>query len=371
MQGNKKIYFNGILLLTVIYVLFLTTPSVSQSPKSKSQRPTNIILMIGDGMGLSQITAGLYANGNKLNLEKFHYCGFSKTHSGDTLITDSGAGATAISTGHKTYNGAIGVDMNKKPLKTILEIAEENQLATGLVVTDEVTGATPASFVAHVASRKKYEEIALGFLKTSIDVFIGGGRKEFINRQDSLNLLDSLKTKKFIVATSLEETSKISSGKLAALVAEKEMPSIKEGRSPDFLQNASQTAIHILKNNSSYGFFLMIEGSQIDWGGHDNDLQYVIDEMLDFDKTIGKVLEFAEKDGNTLVIVTADHETGGLAVTEGNIANKAVAGKFISKGHTGNMVPVFAFGPYAENFSGIYDNTEIFNKMIRALGFSK
>ncbi len=116
---------------------------------------------------------------------------------------------------------------------------------------------------------------------------------------------------------------------------------------------------------------MMLEGSQIDWGGHENDAPYVTSEMVDFDKAIGAVLDFAEKDGNTLVIITADHETGGMAITNGNMETGTVEAKFITKGHTGVMIPVFAFGPGAEAFSGIYQNTDIFTKMLEAYQFKK
>ena len=114
---------------------------------------------------------------------------------------------------------------------------------------------------------------------------------------------------------------------------------------------------------------MMIEGSQIDWGGHANDLNYAVNEMLDFDKAIGVAIDFAEKDKNTLVIITADHETGGLALTDGDMKTGRIEGKFITTDHTGVMIPVFAYGPGAEAFSGIYENNLIFNKMMNAFGF--
>ncbi len=116
--------------------------------------------------------------------------------------------------------------------------------------------------------------------------------------------------------------------------------------------------------------FLMIGGSQIDWGGHANDIQYLTEEMIDFDQAIGKVLEFAAMDKNTLVIITADHETGGLSVNDGNSKTGEVEGKFTTKSHTGIMIPVFAYGPGSEAFAGFYENNEIFHKMMRAFRFS-
>ncbi len=341
--------------------------SVGQSQKSKSKKPKNIILMIGDGMGAAQIYAGLTANKGKLNLERCTHSGFHKNQSADNYITDSAAGATAFACGQKTYNGAIGVDVNHQPIASILEIAERNGLATGMVVTCSSTHATPASFIAHQASRSLDEDIALDFMKTDIDVFIGGGRKFFEKRKDGKNLIDSLKAKHYQVAHSIAEVQSIKTGKLAAFLAEEQQAKFSEGRG-DELVKSTEVALHLLQQNKK-GMFLMIEGSQIDWGGHANDTQYIMNEMVDFDNTIGKVLDFAEKDGNTLVIITADHETGGFSLVGGDMKAGTVEGKFTTTHHTGVMIPVFAFGQGAEQFSGIYENTAIFDKMMQSFQF--
>ncbi len=323
--------------------------------------------MIGDGMGVAQIYAGLTANKGSLNLEKCTAIGFHKNQSSDSYVTDSAAGATAFACGEKTYNGAISVDVNKKPLPTILEIAERNRLATGLVATCSSTHATPACFIAHQPSRSLDEAIAHDFLKTDVDVFIGGGRKFFEKRADGKNLIDSLKARGYQIANSIKEVTKVSKGKLAAFLADEQQQKFSEGRG-DQLVRSTETALQILSQNPK-GMFLMIEGSQIDWGGHADDTQYIINEMLDFDNAIGKVLDFAKKDGNTLVIITADHETGGFSLNDGDMKTGRVDGKFTTKDHTGVMIPVFAYGPGAENFIGIYENTAIFHKMINAFGF--
>jgi alkaline phosphatase len=332
------------------------------------KHPKNIILMIGDGMGVAQIYAGLTANKGSLNLERCPFVGFHKNQSSDSYVTDSGAGATAFSIGEKTYNGAIGVDASKVAHTTILEMAAKRKLATGLVVSCSITHATPAAFIAHQPSRSMVEDIANDFLRTDIDVFIGGGKKHFAQRKDGKNLLDSLREKGYQVLDTLTEITKVKSGKLAGFIASEEPPKVSQGRGDQLLQS-TQTALGILRQNKK-GFFIMIEGSQIDWGGHANDSDYVIKEMLDFDKAIGAALDFAEKDGNTLVIITADHETGGLALTGGDMKTGKVEMKFITKGHTGVMIPVFAYGPGAESFSGIYQNTGIFKKMMEAFGFT-
>jgi len=328
--------------------------------KFKSEKPKNIILMIGDGMGVSEVFAGLTANHGKLFLDNFKYIGFSKTQSADDYITDSAAGGTAISCGVKTFNGAIGVNTDTLAVKSILEDAEAKGLATGLVSTSAITHATPASFIAHQPNRGMYEAIAADFLKTDIDVFIGGGVAHFTQREDKRNLLKELQAKGYDVEMEMDKISKVKEGKLAGLTA-----GIHNGRIAergDMLPVATKTALNILDNNDK-GFFLMVEGSQIDWGGHANSTIYIVEEMLDFDRAIGKALDFAAKDGETLIVVTSDHETGGLALAGGDMNTGMVKGAYTSKSHTGVMVPVFAYGPGAEEFIGIMENTELHTKM--------
>jgi alkaline phosphatase len=339
----------------------LPADSTGYGPRRKVK---NIILMIGDGMGTAQIYAGITAN-KGLNIERFKYIGFSKTYSADRYVTDSGAGGTAISTGVKTKNYSIGVDSSGNRLKTILEIAEDKGMLTGLIATSSITHATPASFISHCRDRKKNEDIALDFLKTDIDVFIGGGRDDFEKRQDKRDLVKELMGKGYQVTDTITEVVKVKSGKLAGFTTKMHNPSILDGRG-EMLGMATKTALNIL-NQGKTGFFLMVEGSQIDWGCHANNTRQVIAEVIDFDKAVGLALDFAIKDGNTLVIVTADHETGGMTLDKGNIQTGELEAKFSGKDHTGVMVPVFAYGPGAENFTGIYENTAIFSKMLESL----
>lgn len=340
---------------------------------TETERPKNIILMVGDGMGLTQITAGLYSNDNQLNLERFPAVGLHKSYSSDNLVTDSAAGATAFSAGRKTYNGAIGVDPDGKALYTILEEAEDQGLATGLVSTSTIVHATPASFIAHEKQRSFYEAIAADFLDTEIDLFIGGGKKYFDRREDERDLLEELRQKGYHVSSyfekKLESLTIDYSKNLAYLTADSDPLTYNQGRK--YLKFASELACDFLdKRGASDGFFLMIEGAQIDWGGHANNTDYIITEMLDFDRTIGAVLDFAEADGNTLVIVTADHETGGFAINPGS-THDTIVGAFTSDYHTAALIPVFAYGPGAELFNGIYENTAIYYKMRQAYGFGE
>lgn len=334
---------------------------------TKKKAPKNIILMIGDGMGLAQIYSGMTANGGHLFLENFVNIGFSKTYSSDKYVTDSAAGATALSTGIKTYNGAIGVDSDKKPVTHLIELAEKKGMRTGLVSTSSITHATPASFIAHADSRKSFDDIALDFLKTDIDVFIGGGKKYFENRKDGKNLSQELKDKGYQVMYNIEEIQTVKSGKLAGLTAEDHNKPMPERG--DMLVPATQTAINIL-SKSKKGFFLMVEGSQIDFKAHKNDTPGVVLEMLDFDKAIGAALEFAAKDGETLIIITADHETGGMTLLDGDYKTGKVVAKYTTEGHSGISVPIFAFGPSSEDFRGFMENTEIAKKMMQLLNLN-
>lgn len=357
-------------LFMCLSLLFISACGVTQdkSDGQKNLRPVNIILMIGDGMGLAQIQAGLTANSGRLNLLQFKHIGFSRTQSASDYITDSGAGATAMSTGHKTYNGAIGVTKDSFPAKTILEYAEENGLSTGLVSTSSITHATPAAFIAHNRSRDNYEAIAVDFLKKDIDVFIGGGKDNFAFRKDKKDLITELRKKDYQVLFSIDSIRQVTKGKLAGLTAPDHNVPFIEGRG-DMLPVSTETALNILSNNQK-GFFLMVEGSQIDFGGHFNNTEFVAAEMIDFDKAIGIALDFAKKNRNTLVIVTADHETGGMAITSGSFTKGEVSALFATTNHTGIMVPVFAYGPGAEILQGIQENTEIFVKMMQLYGFT-
>lgn len=358
---NKKPVF--------IWVAMLLPFMLSFQPRgSEPQKPKNIILMVGDGMGVSQITAALIANGNKLHMERFKHIGLVKTFAGDNLVTKSAAAATAFATGTKTKNGYVGVTQSRKPLQSILEIAHQKQLATGLVATSYIQHATPASFYAHVTDRYSYEEISLDLLNGTVDIAVGGGRKFLDKRKDGMMLPDSLQKMGYEFFTSLNKAAKKSTSERVFVIAnDNHIPAMHAGRGK-YLPKASEFAIEKLKKNEN-GFFLMIEGSQIDWGGHANDKEYIINEVIDFDRTIGQVLDFAEADGNTLVLVTADHETGGFAVEGGSISNFEVIGDFTTANHTAAMVPLFAYGPGSEAFLGIYDNTEIFTKMIKAFNF--
>lgn len=352
----KKIFF-------VLAIAFIATST------SYAKNPKNIIIMIGDGMGFNQVQAALTVNGGELNMAQFPYTGMEKTYSANDYITDSAAGGTAIACGVKTNNGMIAVTPDSVAAQSILTVAEKNGLSTGIVVTCNLTHATPATFYAHAGSRNSTQEIASWFPKSGIDVAIGGGISDFEKRKDGRNLSSELKTAGYEVVYSMDDAKKAPSNKkLLTLLAEDHPSKVNEGR--DYLPSAVEFALSRLSQNKK-GFFLMVEGSQIDWGGHNNDQDYMITETIDFDKAVGKALEFAKKDGNTLIIITADHETGGVAIREGNYANKTVKVDFTKNKHTGIPVPIFAYGPGAEQFTGWLENTNYKMKIEKLVGLKE
>jgi len=356
------------LISFIVFLFALVSCTVSQTTTTQATKtPPNIIFLVGDGMGLSQVSSAYYFGEGEPNFSRFKTIGLSKTSSGSHKITDSGAGANAFSTGKKTYNGSIGVDMDTLPLKTITEELSEKGWSVGLISTSSITHATPAAFYAHVSNRRDEEKIATYLLNSSVDIFIGGGKKFFFERKDSTNYFPLLQQNGFVMdTTSLSSPISDYSKRYGYLLAHDGMPPAPERG--NFLLDATKKAIEYLSNKKQ-PFFLMIEGSQIDWAGHNNEAEYLIQEVLDFDKVIGYVLDYAQKQGNTLVVVTADHETGGFTLSgEHKIGpyNKqyddynSVKPTFSTGGHSGAMVPVFADGPYSELFGGVYENTKIY-----------
>lgn len=368
----------------MIYLVLLVTWFSCKSQIAKEEMPPkakNVILLIGDGTGLSQISSAFYFKKTNPNYARFKYIGLINTSSSREDITDSAAGATAFASGVKTYNGAVGVADDSTEVKNLVEIVSLQHIKTGVISTSSIQHATPASFYAHVINRGLYEDIAADMVVSDIDFFAGGGTRFFNKRNDGKNLLEELKAKGFgIDTTALGDFAGIKQySKMAYLLAENHMEPVAKGRG-DFLPKATELGIQFLnKDADNSNFFMMIEGAQIDWGGHANDAEYLISELIDFDDAIGKSLDFAEKDGNTLVIVTADHETGGFTLsstlkkTEDGISYSdynEITGTFSTNGHSATLIPVFAYGPGAEAFSGVYENTEIFHKILEATNWN-
>lgn len=320
----------------------------------------NVILMIGDGMSLMHVYSAWTANRGKLFLENCQAVGLSKTYCANKLITDSGAGGTAIATGQKTNYHSVGVDTLGNPLNSLIDLCYDKGLSSGIVVTCRLWDATPADFCCHNRDRDLEDEIVADYVNCKADFVFGGGAEKFINRADGRDIFQELRDAGFATPQSWEELSYINNGKIFAALYPVDTPLPAERG--DLLSRASLKGLEILNQNEK-GFFLMIEGSQLDDYGHFNNLDLLMQETHDFDRTIGSVYEWAAEDGETLVIVTADHETGGLTLIDGDKDEGKIVCKFSTDGHSGVMVPVYAFGPGSENFTGIYENTDIFFKI--------
>lgn len=363
------------IFIGLLYIGCAGTSKVDKADVQKTAKePLSIIFMIGDGMGLPQISTAFYFGEKTPNFEQFESIGLIKTSSTSHKITDSAAGATAFSTGQKTYKRAIGVSSDSTALPNILELLQKKGYKTGLVSLTSITHATPAAYYAHVKDRDLQDDIALQLVDANIDFFAGGGLKHFNHRMDKKDLYSRLIAKNYkldSVSLSNYDLNK----KNGYLLAEEGLPSKTEGRT-SFLQDATALGLDYFTKKGD-PFFFMIEGSYIDWGGHAMNSELLIKEVLDFDKTLGIVLDYIKKHPNTLLVVTADHETGGVSIGKSYAVNKKTGKKieepekvavyFNYDQHSGDLIPVFAKGRAAENFQGIYENNEIYHKMLKAL----
>jgi alkaline phosphatase len=337
-------------------------------------QPVNVILFIGDGVGTAYWTAARIA-ADSLAIERMRVMGLTDTRSDDSYVTDSAAGATVYATGHRTYNGAIGVGPRCQamfradsaavmrnpascdPLESVFDIAIGAGIGTGLVATSAITHATPASFGAKVPFRRMQPEIATQLAATPIDVLLGGGRGFFDGtlRPDSANLLTGLCSRAACLSTAADlATYRADDRRLVGLFAQNQMERAAV-RQP-LLAEMTRVALERLGRNPR-GFFLMVEGSQPDWRGHANEpLSEVQAEMVDFDDAIAVGLDFARRNPQTLVLVVADHETGGLSLV---MQGDTLAARYTTDYHTGEMTPHFAYGAGAERFAGLRENREV------------
>ncbi len=328
----------------------------------KAQQAKNVIILIGDGTGLAQLYSAYEANNRFLNIYTMPHTALSITNCTDRRVTDSGAGGTAIACGEKTYYRAIGVDKDTIPIPSMLEICKQMGKKTGIIVSCDLAHATPGSFIAHVKDREMYEQIAEYYLTENCDIFLGGGKKNFDNRADKRNLIKELKNFGYEIVYNENELLRTKTDKIAGFFAENHLPLyLERGK---IMQTALTTTIAKFQDNAA-GFFIMLEGSQIDMQAHENHFAEMIDEALDFDACVGIALDFARKDKNTLVVVTADHETGGLTLP---VAGKDMdTCKWTTTGHTAAPIIIYAEGPGSENFHGVIQNNEQFHIIMKAI----
>ncbi len=383
--------------------------------------PPRVIFFVGDGAGAAYWTAASLT-ADRLAVESFPVGGLVETGSSDSKVTDSAAAGTAFSAGIRTYNGAIGVDPDTVSVTTVLEIAQRRGMATGLVATSSITHATPAAFASHVENRNMEFEIARQLAAAEVDVILGGGRRFFSQsvRPDSVDLLSDVQARYPYIGTAAELADLETEGirRLFGLFADAALPAAAE-RAPT-LPAMTRAALEVLDHDPD-GFFLMVEASQPDWRGHDREpLDILVAEMLDLDRAVGVALEYQKKHPETLIVVTGDHETGGLAVQQawsqqlltrsaeaadsllasladvdevlkpetaavadstsmylerlsGLLRRQArrtedspvMVARYTTGSHTAQMVPLFASGPGAEIFGGIKENWRI-GELLRA-----
>ncbi len=356
--------------------------SFYQAPQSSEMMPAidggtvdKVILCIGDGMGVNQIalarSKAVGAN-KRLWMEILPTTGTVRTLSANKAITDSAAAGTAMACGIKTNNGVLGIDPNGKAYHSILELAAQQGWRTGLVVTCTVSHATPAAFASHVGSRGSEADIAAQMREAKVDVLFGGGRKFWLpkgakgsDRSDTQDLLELARRDGYQVIESRQQMMQLTYGPVIGLFA---LDAMTTAASEPMLDEMAAKAISLLSKKADWfapkpRFFLMIEGSQIDWAGHANDTAGSIRQTLLFDMAVREAIEFAKKDKRTLLIVTADHETGGLMLDDDKDNPGQLAARWTSKGHTGVDVPLFAYGPGSQQFAGTIDNTDIAKKI--------
>ena len=336
------------------------TPQGSYTPSFKSdgsaKAPLNVILMIGDGMGMAHLASAMYANGGELTITNLKTCGWVRTSSATHFTTDSAASGTAYATGKKTHNSALGVDVNDERIANLPEKLAEKGIVSGIVSTDNLDGATPAAFYAHQPKRYMSAEIWADMPSSKLSFFSAGSKEAFEGQ--SYETQDAIH-KKFEIVNDLSEVSP-KAKRVGYLPPKAKTASVNDNRG-DFLPATTQFAIDFLasRSNKGKGFFLMVEGARIDKSAHNNDFQAVVRETLDFDKAVEAAIRFAEADGNTLVIISADHETGALTLRNGKPAEGTLEGGFSSNNHTAIPVPLFAYGPRSQEFMGVQENSDV------------
>ena len=372
---------------------------IATSCCNTADKPKNVIYLIGDGMGFGAVSSLLLSEEGVTGFEQAPIVGISETCSANNFVTDSPAGGTALATGTRTKNGYLGVDPDGNQLTSVLRKAQALGKKSGIVVNTTLTEATPGAFYGGVISRYMTYDIAKQFTESHVDVAIGAGLDDFINRPDSLDLTAVLIEKGYDVYLHWEQVLDTQSDKfvgilpladvhrreksdseasaaegqeicLAARLAAAEGSSSASHLSEPtvYLEKAASKALDVLSRNNKDGFFLMIESAIIDGYGHNNDSDGMIVEMREFDRTLRQLIEYVNAHPETLLVVTADHETGGTMVDyksyevgEGEKSEARLA--FRTKGHSGTVVPVFAYGKGAEKFAGVMKNIDIPKKI--------
>lgn len=358
--------------LTLVLCLLLTGTA---HPNPEPEPVRNLVLMIGDGMGLAQVSMLQIGNDYAPTaFDRAQQVALLVTRSANNRVTDSAAAATALATGCKTDNGTLGVDPSGVPLESSMARAAAKGLATGIVVTSALQHATPGAFYAHVEDRSDMPAITRQLALSNIDVLFGGGRRWLEEPcDDGGTWLDVFARRGYFVTDDLARTRSIGRGKVLCAVAEKHLPAASERG--DFLPRATERALELLDAASAgrpQGFLLLVEGSLIDYALHDGDADWALAEMRDFEQAVAAAMDFADRTPGTLVIVTGDHETGGLAIsankTDFTLGENGLQYHFSTTSHTATMLPVYLYGTGADRIGGVMENTELARRIMTLLG---
>lgn len=349
-----------------LVVCALGLNSCTEEKKEEAPKAINVIYMIGDGMALPQVFGTMLATGEDLAFCQFPYIGVVDTRSKSNTITDSAAGGTALACDKKTKNGMVGMDADTVAMPSILDVLAEHGKSTGIVVTCYSGHATPADFYAKVPKRSMYEDIAVQMAESDkLNVMIGGGRKHFTQRKDSINLIERMENELGWKVYDTLANIDTACMKYAVLANNKHMPVYPDRG--EFLPDGVRTALKTLEKDED-GFFLMVEGSQIDFACHAADSSWMVNETVDFSNAVQVALDYAKTHENTLVVVTADHETGGLTMIDKQGAYTNISFDYSTGSHTCLPVMIYAYGPGAELFTGWMQNNEVKAKILKACG---
>ena len=326
-----------------------------------AQEVKNIIYLIGDGMGLSSVSMMMVESGYEVTIfDKADNVALQKTYSADNRVTDSAASGTALATGYKTNNTFVGCTPDGVAVESLMDVAKAQGKATGVVVTTYLQHATPAAFYAHTQNRHNYDVITAQLVESSLDVAIGGGMgffKEVYKEQ----VADVIASNGFSLATEFSQLeAQAGDSRTLALLADWEVGA----NSGSYLADATREALRLLEvRGGDNGFVLMVEGSLIDGMGHANDAQAQQLEMQSFMDAVEVAVEYAKLHEGTIVVVTADHETGGLSIVSAdanfNLSEQGVEYRWSTKGHSGVMIPIYLYGTASESINGIVENTDI------------
>lgn len=319
----------------------------------------NVIFLIGDGMGLNQILAGDYAN-RGLTMFNMKYVGFQHNNALDQFTTDSAAAGSALATGEKNANRHIASSVDGKEYPSLTDWFAEKGKATGVLTLGDAADATPTAFYGHNVERDESDDLTADILKSKVDIICGSGRKDFTRRDDGRDLMKELKDKGFSI---IDDYTGIDSQKGKVICLDERLDEAAGEQNLHYLADATRRTISQLQKINKDGFFLMVEGAKIDYAGHSMCLPGSVLETFSFDLAIAEALKFADEDGETLVVVSADHETGGLVILDGNRETGRIMGLYFSNDHTPTILPVFAYGPHSSEFLGTYENTDIPRKI--------